>query len=118
MADSKSLNKDILILDAEREVEKITKTLRQLMKGTIKRRGLVIGLSGGIDSSVTAALAVRALGASKVFGLEMPERDSAPETLMLSHSVAKKFGIETVHEDISAILDALGCYQRYDDAVR
>jgi NAD+ synthase len=88
------------------------------MRNQVKRRGLVVGLSGGIDSSVTAALAVRALGASKVFGLEMPERHSAPETLMLSHSLAKAFDIETRHEDISSILDALGCYQRYDDAVR
>lgn len=111
-------SRKVLQLDPAQETDRITVKLRNLMRNQVKRRGLVIGLSGGIDSSVTTALAVRALGASKVFGLEMPERDSAPETLMLSHSVAKTFGIETAHEDISVILDALGCYQRYDDAVR
>jgi NAD+ synthase len=111
-------SREVLQLDPEQETERIVAKLRTLMRNHVKRRGLVVGLSGGIDSSVTAALAVRALGASKVFGLEMPERDSAPETLMLSHSVAKTIGIETAYEDISLILDALGCYRRYDDAVR
>jgi NAD+ synthase len=117
MAQTK-FSREVLLLDPEQETKRITSCLRDLMRNQLKRRGLVIGLSGGIDSSVTAALAVRALGASKVFGLEMPERHSAPETLMLSHSVAKAFDIETAHEDISVILDALGCYRRYDDAVR
>ena len=111
-------SREVLLLDPEQETRRITSRLRDLMRNVVKRRGLVIGLSGGIDSSVTAALAVKALGASKVFGLEMPERHSAAETLALSHSVATTFGIETAHEDISTILDALGCYQRYDDAVR
>ena len=61
---------------------------------------------------------MRALGASRVFGLEMPERDSAPETLLLSRAVAKTFGIDTALEDISGILEALGCYRRYEAAVQ
>jgi len=109
---------DILQLDPERETENIVVRLRALMRNEVKRRGLVVGLSGGIDSSVTAALAVRALGASRVFGLEMPERDSAPETLLLSRAVAKTFGIDTALEDISGILEALGCYRRYEAAVQ
>ena len=111
-------SKEVLKLDPEKETERIVIRLRELMRNRVKRRGLVIGLSGGIDSSVTAALAVRAFGPARVFGLEMPERHSAPETLMLSHSVAKTFGIETEHEDISGILEAVGFYRRYDDAVR
>ena len=111
-------SKDVLRIDLEQEVNNIIKNLRGLMRNRIKRRGLIIGLSGGIDSSLTAALAVKALGPSRVFGLEMPERHSAEETLTLSSSVAKKFGIETVHEDISGILEALGFYRRYDAAVR
>ncbi len=111
-------SKDVLRIDLEQEVNNIIKNLRSLMRNRIKRRGLVIGLSGGIDSSLTAALAVKALGPSRVFGLEMPERHSAKETLSLSSSLAKKFGIETVHEDISGILEALGFYRRYDAAVR
>jgi NAD+ synthase len=117
MAQTK-FSREVLLLDPEQETKRITSCLRDLMRNQVKRRGLVIGLSGGIDSSVTAALAVRALGASKVFGLLMPEQHSAPETLSLSRSLAKAFDIETAHEDISAILEAVGCYRRYDDAMR
>lgn len=114
----REFSRDILQLDPEQETERITARLRALMRDRVKRRGLVVGLSGGIDSSVTAALAVRALGASRVFGLEMPERHSADETLTLSRCLARTFAIKTVHENISGILDALGFYQRYDSAVR
>ena len=112
-----SFTKQSLRLDPAHETERITAAIRSSMRHHLKRRGLVVALSGGIDSSVTAALAVRALGASKVFGLEMPERHSAPDTLSLSSLVAKHYGIETVHEDISGILEALGFYTRYDAAV-
>ncbi len=111
-------SKDILKLDAEREVEKIAQQMRSLMKSDLKRRGIVLGLSGGIDSSVTCALSVRALGPRKVFGLHMPERHSADETLSLSSSVADHFGIDSAHENISGILEAVGFYQRYDAAVQ
>lgn len=118
MAEKRPFSKDILQLDAEQEVEKITTNLRQLMKNTIKRRGIVLGLSGGIDSSVTCALAVKAFGPKKVFGLHMPERHSSDETLSLSTSVSNHFGIDSVHENISGILEAVGFYQRYDAAVQ
>ena len=109
---------DVLKLDAEKEVEKISNRLKQIMAKQLKRRGLVIGLSGGIDSSATAALAVKALGADRVLALQMPERHSAEETLQLSGIVADHFGIEKIHEDISGILEAVGCYRRYDEAVQ
>jgi NAD+ synthase len=111
-------SKDVLQLDAAQEVEKICGRLRDLLAHQLKRRGLVVGLSGGIDSSVTAALSVRALGAKRVLGLLMPERHSAEETLALSASVAAHLGIDAVHEDITGILEAAGCYRRYQDAVR
>ncbi len=109
---------DVLKLDAEKEVEKISNRLKQIMAKQLKRRGLVIGLSGGIDSSVTAALSVKTLGEDRVLALQMPERHSAEETLQLSGIVADHFGIEKIHEDISGILEAVGCYRRYDDAVQ
>ncbi|RJP77242.1 MAG: NAD(+) synthase [Desulfobacteraceae bacterium] len=109
---------DVLRLDAEQEVGKISERLKQIMTKQLKRRGLVVGLSGGIDSSVTAALAVNALGSDRVLALQMPERHSAEETLQLSGMVADHFGIEKIHEDITGILEAVGCYTRYDEAVR
>jgi NAD+ synthase len=75
---------ELLRVDPEREAARICGRVRELMLTQVKRRGVVIGLSGGIDSSVTAALAVSALGRERVLGLEMPERHSAEETLRLS----------------------------------
>ncbi len=111
-------SKDLLKIDSEKEISRCSQVIRAIMRNKLKRRGLVVGLSGGIDSSVTAALAVKALGASRVFGLEMPERHSSPDTLSLSSMVAKRLDIQTVHEDISGILEAFGCYRRYDSAVQ
>ena len=113
-----SFSKDLLTLDAAQEVERITSNLRSLMRNTIKRRGIVLGLSGGIDSSVTCALAVKAFGPKKVFGLHMPERHSADETLSLSTVISDHFGIDSAHENISGILEAVGFYQRYDATVQ
>jgi NAD+ synthase len=107
-----------LQLDAEREVERIAASMRQALSQTLRRRGVVVGLSGGIDSSVTAALAVRALGKDRVFGLLMPERESSPDTRTLSKSFADWLGIESVDEDITGLLEAAGFYSRYEAAVR
>ena len=109
---------EVLRLDPELEAARICTKIRELMLTQVKRRGMVIGLSGGIDSSVTAALAVKALGKERVLGLEMPERHSAQETMQLSSMVAASLGIETVVEDISGILESVGFYTRYDHAVR
>jgi NAD+ synthase len=109
---------EVLRLDPEREVERICARIRELMLRQVKRQGAVVGLSGGVDSSVTAALAARSLGTERVLGLEMPERHSAEETLQLSGTVAASIGIDTVREDISGILESVGFYRRYDSAVR
>ena len=106
-----------LAIDCAAETERITRTLRRYL-GDFHRRGFVVALSGGIDSSVTAALCVRAVGAERVFGLHMPERASAPETLRLSRAVSDTFGFDSVVEEIADTLEAVGCYSRYDDAVR
>ncbi|BCG48339.1 NAD synthetase [Citrifermentans bremense] len=111
-------SKEVLLLDPEREVERICARVRELMLTQVKRRGLVVALSGGIDSSVTAALAVRAIGKERVVGLEMPERFSSEESQRLSGKLASSLGIETVLEEISAALEAVGCYRKYDEAVR
>ena len=118
MGVKQEFSNDVLHIDPEKEVAKISKRLRDLMVNRLKRRGIIIGLSGGIDSSVTTALAVKAFGQARVLALLMPERHSASETLKLSSIVADHFGVENIHEDISGILEAVGFYRRYDDAVR
>jgi NAD+ synthase len=106
-----------LRVDAEQETARITATLTAYLART-RRRGIVVALSGGIDSSVVAALCVRALGPGRVFGLHMPERESSSETLGLSRSVSEAFGMDSVLEELSPILEAVGCYRRRDDAIR
>jgi NAD+ synthase len=118
MTDKKQFSMDILNIDLEKEADRIASCIRNCMKNQLKRRGLVLGLSGGIDSSVTAALAVKALGKERVFGLEMPERHSAEETVNLSRSVIDYLGIESQRVNISPILESVGFYQKYDEAVR
>lgn len=116
MAQTNSM-KQALVLDPEAESRRIADSLVQLL-ASMKRRGIVVGISGGIDSSVTLALAVRALGKDRVFALQMPERHSAEDTLDLSALVADAFGVERKHENISAILESVGFYARYDETVR
>jgi NAD+ synthase len=106
-----------LKIDAEAETLKITESLSAYLRQS-RRRGIVVGLSGGIDSSVVAALCVAALGKDRVFGLHMPERESSSETIMLSRLLADSLGIDSEHEDISPILEGARCYQRRDDAIR
>lgn len=78
----------------------------------------MLGISGGIDSSVCAALAVHALGAANVIGLFMPENDSDPESLRLGQALATKLGMDCVLEDIGPSLAAMGCYERRDGFIR
>jgi NAD+ synthase len=108
----------VLTIDLEAEAERICGELRRIVGQVLKRRGVVVALSGGIDSSCVAALCVRALGKERVFGLHMPERDSSPETIKLSSSVSDTFGFDSTVENITPVLDGLRCYQRRDEAIR
>ena len=109
---------DALVLDAEAATDQITHAVRHQVLERLRRKGAVVGLSGGIDSSTAAALCVRAFGPDRVLGVMMPERDSAGDTLELSRMVAESLGIETVLEDITETLDAVGCYRRRDEALQ
>lgn len=107
-----------LDLDAAAEADRIAATVRDVVLRRLRRRGVVLGLSGGVDSSVTAALCVKALGRERVLGLLMPEAESAAETTSLGRLVAAHLGVESVVEDIGPILETAGCYRRRDEAIR
>lgn len=107
-----------LAFDAEAEVARITQGIRELLRTKINRRGLVIGISGGVDSAVCAALCVKALGAKKVFGLLMPEQDSSESSTSLGELVAQQLGIDYEIKNISSSLAAIGCYEWRDKAIK
>lgn len=109
-------SKEALRLDCATEADRIAQAMRSQLR-EIRRKGIVVGLSGGIDSSVTAALAVRALGAERVFGLCMPEADSDPDSLTLGSGLARHLGMRCEVEDIAPALASLKCYERRNAAV-
>lgn len=113
-----SFNKDIILIpNVGQEIERITFKLREDIHEKLKRKGAVVGISGGIDSSVTLALVVKALGADKILGIMLPEKDSSIESKEFALKLAEKFNVKTLEEDITMTLEGFGCYKRRDEAV-
>ena len=117
MVSSTILSRDVLSIDPAAEAERIQRGIRHAVFSNLRRRGIVIGVSGGIDSAVVAALSTRALGKDRVMALFTPENDSSPDSIRLGVLLAKNLGVRWVTEDITPILSAAGCYRRRDDAV-
>src|SRR6266852_2375212 len=109
---------DVLDMDAAAVSAGIQNDIRDIVLRRLKRKGVVVAISGGIDSSVVAALCVKALGTAGVLGLMLPEADSSPDSLHFANLLAHSIGMRTHLEDISGILTAAGCYQRRDEAIR
>lgn len=116
--DRRTFSRDVLAIDPAFVTEAIGHAIKEQVMGRLHRRGVVVGLSGGVDSSVVAALSVRALGKEKVFGLYMPERDSHSDSLRLGRMVAESLGIQAELEAIGPALEGTGCYRRQDEAIR
>ncbi len=112
------MDKNVLALDEAAEVDKISTRIRELLQKDLKRRGLVVAISGGVDSAVCAALAVKAVGVGKVFGLLLPEHDSSSQSVSLGEQVAQQLCIEYQIQNIAPTLEAIGCYQWRDEAIR
>jgi NAD+ synthase len=115
---ARAFSPDVLKLDVEAEIGRICGFIRGAVLKDLRKRGATLGLSGGIDSSVTAALCARALGGRKVMGIFMPEHDSDPDSLRLGQSLAAAIGVDPVLEDIGPSLAAAGCYTRRDGFIR
>lgn len=108
----------ILALDAKREVDRICLQLQQCLRQQLKRKGFVVGISGGVDSAVCAALAVKALGKAQVLGLLMPEQHSSAAATQQGLEVVQQLGIAHRQLNITPTLKALGCYAQQTQAIR
>lgn len=113
----KEVDASRLSIDPEKTAAAIEQAIRRQVSG-VRRRGVVVGLSGGIDSSVVTCLCTRALGADRVQVLLMPERDSSSESLTLGRMLTASLGTATIVEDIAPTLEAAGCYARQREAIR
>ncbi|MCM2333135.1 MAG: NAD(+) synthase [Anaeromyxobacteraceae bacterium] len=110
--------REVLAIDVAAEAARIEAAIRSQVQGTLRRRGAVVGMSGGIDSSVVAALCARALGPERVLGLLMPERDSSDDALRLGRLLAAHLGIRHEVEPLAPALEGLGCYRHQLEAIR
>ena len=110
--------KDILKIDPAVVTVELVTNLRRDVRQTLRRSGAVVGISGGVDSSVALALCVRAFGPKGVVGIMMPEYDSSRNSIVLARKLADQFGVETVVEDMTGALVGFGCYARRDEAIK
>ncbi len=109
---------ELLRFDHAMETNRIGGAVRDQIRKQLRKRGAVVGLSGGIDSSVCVALCARALGADNVLAVLMPEKDSESDSLRLGRMMADTIGIPYVIENIEPMLTAAGCYARRDEFIR
>jgi NAD+ synthase len=117
MEEIMAFHKNVLKIDPGATTDQLVARLRHDIYHTLRRRGAVVGISGGIDSSVVLALCVRACGPQRVIGLIMPDRDSSPESTPLAQALARHYGVESIVENITDALTGLGCYRRRDEAI-
>ncbi len=113
-----SFSKEVIRIDAAKETDRIVGEMRRIVGRVLHKRGAVIGISGGIDSSICLALSVKAFGADKVFALAMPEADSNPESAVLARKLARHYGVRYIVENLTAALAGFQVYQRRDEAIK
>ena len=113
-----NFDKKVLTIDPAAECERIVGMLRHTVRQVFRRFGGVVGISGGVDSSVVLALCVRAFGLQRVIALIMPEKDSDPESEALARMAAAHYGVNPSLEVITPVLEGFGCYPRRDEAIR
>ncbi|GAB4155826.1 MAG: NAD(+) synthase [Planctomycetota bacterium] len=107
----------VLDLDCAAEAARIEAAIRAIVGRRLRRRGAVVGVSGGIDSAVCAALSARALGPARVHALLMPGRNSSPASAERGRELCERLGIAYDLIDIGAALEPLGCYRTRDEAI-
>jgi NAD+ synthase len=112
-----SFSPDALKIDVAKEVDRLVAGMRNQVGRKFKKRGGVVGISGGVDSSVVLALCVRAFGPKKVLAVQMPDQDSSPDNLVMTRELLHQFDVNSVVEDMTPALTGFGCYRRRDEAI-
>jgi NAD+ synthase len=110
-------HKDILKINCAAEAERITSFIKDQVQ-SMHRKGIVIGLSGGVDSALSASLSVRAVGKDKVLALLLPDKESSPQSAEFATKQAELLGIEALTVEITPILEAFGTYEKRDAVAR
>ena len=106
-------SKEVLRINGEVEADKISGFIRDQTL-SLHRDGIIIGLSGGVDSALCAALSVKAISKDKVLGLMLPDKESSPQSAELATQQAQRIGIRTQLVDITPVLEAFGTYEKRD----
>ena len=83
-----------------------------------RKRGIVVGISGGIDSAISAKLCCNAVGKENVLGIILPEKESNPQSQEFAKKYCEKLGIKYEIEDITSILDSSEIYQTREKIVK
>lgn len=110
-------HKDVLRLDCAAETERICAFIKD-QTSSLHRRGIVIGLSGGVDSALSTALSIKAVGKDNVFALLLPDKESSPQSTEFAARYAERIGLRTQVVDITPVLEAFGTYEKRDAVVR
>ncbi len=110
-----SFNLDVLKIDPAQQLEKLSTFIVEQINVVFRRKGVIVGLSGGIDSALIAAVAVRAIGKEKVVGLVLPETESNPISSEYAIKHAKALGIEHRQIFITPTVDSVVHYKSRDE---
>ena len=113
-----NFNRRSLLLEPDLECRRIESLLSTIVHRGLRRQGAVVGISGGVDSSLVLALCARSMGPDRVLGVKMPEKESDPLSESLADEVAHTFSVSTILEDITSSLEGAGCYRRRDEAIK
>jgi NAD+ synthase len=113
---SESLQQRLTLNDPAAVAQTLVEQLRATVRG-LRLRGVVVAVSGGVDSATCLGIAARAFGPERTLGLFLPDKHSGPESAPLAQEVCEAFGVPLEVVDITDALTALGCYTRQDRAV-
>ncbi|HEX8908420.1 MAG TPA: NAD(+) synthase [Anaeromyxobacteraceae bacterium] len=113
-----TFSRDVLRIDAEQRAAELSAALREAVHGRLRRRGVVVAVSGGVDSACVAALAARAIGRERVLALLLPERETSGESTLYGRQLCQALGIPHELQDLTPVLEAAGCYQLREEALR